>query len=110
MGAFLIVVLAPILQFFLGICKAQEPVSIQTFRSEPTVEGFDECVIGGLARSGEVGRDVTLIRPQIQIAGRKLGTMAARIVAGNPTCRPNLSSASTTSAPRNVNRSSCAGE
>src|SRR5262245_54859312 len=35
--ALLIVVLAPILQFFPGICKVQEPVSIQTFGSEATV-------------------------------------------------------------------------
>ena len=40
--AFLIVVLAPILQLFLRICKTQEPVSVQTFRAEAAVERFDE--------------------------------------------------------------------
>jgi hypothetical protein len=36
--------------------------------------------------------------------------IATRIVAGNPTCRPTLSSNSTTSAQRNVKRGSSAGE
>ena len=46
MGAFLIVVLAPILQLFPGICKAQEPMSIQTLGSEAIVERFDESIVG----------------------------------------------------------------
>src|SRR5262249_48989955 len=54
MWAFFVVVLAPILQFFLGVCKAHEPMSIQTFRSEPAVECFDEGIVGGLAWSGKV--------------------------------------------------------
>lgn len=47
--ALLVVVLAPILQFFLGVCKAQEPMSVQTFRSKAAVECLDERVVGGLA-------------------------------------------------------------
>jgi hypothetical protein len=49
-GAFLIVVLTPILQLFLGVGKGQEPMGVQTLRSEATVEGFDEGVVGRLAR------------------------------------------------------------
>jgi hypothetical protein len=60
-GAFLIVVLAPILQFFLRVRKAQEPVRVETFCPEATVEGFDEGVIGGFAGPGEVQCDATLI-------------------------------------------------
>ena len=63
MGAFLVVVLTPILQFFLRVCKAQEPVSVETFCPEATAEGFDEGVIGGIAGPGEVQRDATLIGP-----------------------------------------------
>jgi hypothetical protein len=37
MGAFFVVVLAPIIHLFPGVCKAQEPVSVQTFSSEATV-------------------------------------------------------------------------
>ena len=43
MWAFFVVVLAPILQFFLGVCKAHEPMSIQTFRSEAAVKCLDEA-------------------------------------------------------------------
>jgi putative transposase len=68
MWALFVVVLAPILQFFLGVCKAHEPVSVQALRSEAAIERFDECIVGGLARSREVKRDAALIRPQIQIA------------------------------------------
>ena len=68
MRAFFVVVLAPILQFFLGVCKAHDPMSIQTFRSEAAVKCLDEGVIGGLAWSGKVQCHATLISPQIQIA------------------------------------------
>ena len=68
MGTFLVIVLAPILQFFLRVCKAQEPMRVQTFGSESAVERFDEGVVGGLARPGEVEHDASLISPQIQIA------------------------------------------
>jgi hypothetical protein len=51
-GAFFIVVLAPILHLFLGVGKGQEPMGVQTLRSEATVEGFDEGVVGRLARRG----------------------------------------------------------
>ncbi len=72
MRAFLVVVFAPILQLFLRVCKAQEPVCVQTFCSEATVERLDEGVISGLAWSGEVKRYTTLIGPQIQITRYKL--------------------------------------
>ncbi len=68
MRAFFIVVLAPILQLFLGICKAQEPVGVQTFRSEAAVEGFDEGVVRRFTWSREVERDAALISPQIQVS------------------------------------------
>ncbi len=68
MGAFLIVVLTPILQLFLSICKAQEPMCVQTFGPEAAVECFDEGVVGGFAGPGKVQRNPTLISPQIQVA------------------------------------------
>jgi len=67
-GALLVVVLAPILQFFPGVCKAQEPVGVQAFNSEAAIEGFDEGVVGGLARPREVERYTALIDPKIQVA------------------------------------------
>ena len=66
--ALFVVVLTPILQFFLGVSKAQEPVSVQTFCPEAAIERFDEGVVGRLARPGEVERDAALIGPEIQVA------------------------------------------
>jgi hypothetical protein len=48
MGAFFVVVLAPILQFFLGVCKAHEPMSIQTFSSETAVKCSMKALSVGL--------------------------------------------------------------
>jgi hypothetical protein len=61
---------APVRQFFLRICGAHEPVSIQAFRWEAAVERLDERVICGLSRPGEVERDAALLSAQIQIATR----------------------------------------
>ena len=49
----LVVESAPSLQLFAGVGKRQEPVGVQAFRSEASVEGLDEGVIGGRAGSGE---------------------------------------------------------
>jgi hypothetical protein len=43
----LVVVLAPILHLFSGVCKVQEPVRVQTLRPETTIEC---CDIGTLIR------------------------------------------------------------
>jgi hypothetical protein len=51
MRAFPVIVLAPILHLFLSICKAKEPMSVQTFCPEAAGEGFDERVVGWLAKS-----------------------------------------------------------
>src|ERR1700722_7631089 len=73
MRAFLIVVPTPILQLFPGVCKAQEPMGVQTFRSEAAIEGFNECIVGRLSGPGEVERDAALVSPQIQVARHELG-------------------------------------
>jgi hypothetical protein len=65
MRAFFVVVLAPILHLFSRVRKRQKPMRVQTFNAEATIERFDECIVGGLSRSGKVERDTTLIRPQI---------------------------------------------
>src|SRR5665213_931662 len=50
-------------------------MSVQTLRSEPAIERFDEGVVGRLAWSREVERDTTLVSPQIQVARDKLGAL-----------------------------------
>ena len=54
MGSVLVVVPAPILQFFPGVRSAHEPVCVQTFRAQLTVERLNEGIIGGFARAAEV--------------------------------------------------------
>lgn len=46
MGSVFVVVSTPILQLFLGIRKAHEPVRVQALRAELAVERVDEPVIG----------------------------------------------------------------
>src|SRR3954454_25324208 len=54
--AHLVVVLAPILHFRAGVVTRQEPVRVQALGPEAPVEGFDERVVGRLARTREVQR------------------------------------------------------
>ena len=68
MRAFLVVVLTPILHLFACIRKAHEPVSVQTFCPEATIEGFDVSVVRWLAGPREVEYHTTLAGPQIQVA------------------------------------------
>ena len=65
MRPFFVVVFAPILHLFLRVCNAHEPVDVQAFDPEATVEGLDEGIIGLLARPGEVKRDTALVGPKI---------------------------------------------
>lgn len=69
MGPLFIVVPAPILHFFLGVRKAEEPVRVEAFGPEAAVEGLDEGVVGRLAQPGEVQRDAALIGPQVPSTG-----------------------------------------
>src|SRR3954470_2084514 len=68
----LVVVSTPILHFLPCVVKAQKPVGVQAFASELAVEGFDEAVIGRLARPREIQHDTFLVSPDIEIAGDKL--------------------------------------
>jgi hypothetical protein len=105
MGAFFVVVSAPILYFFLGVRKAEEPVGVEAFGPDATVEGFDERIVGWLAGSREVQRDAALLGPQVKIARHELAAFDRHgSSAGNPTSLQALSSSSTTSPPRKVNR------
>lgn len=75
MGPFRVVVVAPILHLFPGIRKAEEPVRVETFRPEATVEYLDIGIVRRLSGPGEVQGNTALIRPQIQIARRELGAL-----------------------------------
>jgi hypothetical protein len=53
---------------------------VQTFGSEFAIERFDEGVISGLARPGEVHRDAALIGPQVEIAESFMKTLKVEAV------------------------------
>lgn len=48
---------------------------IQALAAELAVERLDECVVGGLAWSGKVECNVTLIGPEIEIARHELAAL-----------------------------------
>ena len=58
-----VVVSAPFLHLRAGIGKRQEPVCVEAFGAEPSIEGFDERVIGRLSGTGEVQSDAARISP-----------------------------------------------
>ena len=62
-GTLFVIVSTPILNLFLRIGKAQEPVCIQTLGSEATVERFDKRIVGRLSWSTEVERHTVGIGP-----------------------------------------------
>src|ERR1044071_6563508 len=68
MRALFVVVPAPILHLFPRVRKVHEPVRVQTLGAEPTVECFDEGVVGRFAGPREVECDTVLVGPQIQVA------------------------------------------
>ena len=59
----LVVVSAPSLQLFGRVRKGQEPVGVQAFGPEATVEGFDVGVVGRLSWPAEVERNPMHIGP-----------------------------------------------
>ena len=68
MWSSLVIVSTPTLKLFSGVSQRQEPMRVQAFRAQSTVERFDERIVGRLARPRVVqplGRD-----PEIQIQAR----------------------------------------
>jgi hypothetical protein len=49
-----------------------KPVSVQAFLTEPTVEGFDDCIVRRLSSSAEIDLDLIAVRPLIHHATEKL--------------------------------------
>jgi len=68
----LVIVSAPRLKLLPCIVQRQESMRVEAFLPEPSVEGLDERVIGGLTRPREVERDAFLISPEIKVARDEL--------------------------------------
>ena len=67
-GPFFVVVSAPILHFFLRVRKAQEPVGIEAFLPEASVERLDKGIVGRLPGAAEVEPDLMRPGPVVQRA------------------------------------------
>ena len=66
MGAAFVVVDPPRFNLLGGILEVKEPVLVEAFLPQPTVERLDERIIGGLARSTKVERRLVEVSPPIQ--------------------------------------------
>src|SRR4030088_3570903 len=68
----MVVVSTPSLAFSLRFVEAQEPVGVQTFDPELTVEAFDVGIVGRFTRPTEVESDVVHEGPQIEFLADEL--------------------------------------
>src|SRR3974377_1503058 len=72
MRPLLVVVAAPSFDLFLSILQAQKPVLVQTLLPKAAVKGFDEGIVRGLPRPGEVQDDAMGVGPQVNFLGDEL--------------------------------------
>ncbi len=74
-GSVFVVVSAPSLQLFAGVCKAHEPMGVQALRAQLAVERFDEAVVCRLSWPGEIQGDRIGISPEIEVARDELAAI-----------------------------------
>ena len=60
----IVVVLTPKFDLCPGVVKVQEPMLVQAFKTNASVEAFDEGIVRGPAGSAEVQDDAVRIGPQ----------------------------------------------
>jgi len=95
-----IVVLAPSFDSLSSFLQCFEPVYIQTFIAQRSVEGLDEAVVGRLAGSAEVDPHPVVVGPQIEQAPRELAAVVDKHPArGAKLGRQLVADAVTPSAP-----------
>lgn len=63
MGAALVMLPSPRLDFASDVVKAHEPVLVQTFLAKPPVKALNRCVVRRRTRSAELNFDPALVRP-----------------------------------------------
>jgi hypothetical protein len=59
-------VLAPSFDLALGVVKGKEPIGIQTLVAEPSVERFNQGIVGSFSRTAEVERDLMQVGPLVE--------------------------------------------
>ena len=73
-----VVVLAPGRDLALGVRQVREPMRVQTFLAEPSVETFDESILHGFAGLDEVLPHLRFQRPRLHGPRLKLRSVGAR--------------------------------
>ena len=76
-----VVVLAPGRDLALGVRQVREPMRVQTFLAEPSVETFDESILHGFAGLDEVLPHLRFQRPRLHGPRLKLRSVGA---SGHP--------------------------
>jgi len=71
----LVIVLAPSFDLALGVVKGKEPIGIQTLVAEPSVEGFNQGIVGWFSRTAEVKRDLMQVGPLVERTRHELGAI-----------------------------------
>lgn len=66
MGAEVVVVLYPGFDLLAGVFQGHEPVHVQAFIAQATVERFDERIVRRLTGPGEVHRHPVIVGPLVQ--------------------------------------------
>lgn len=56
------------LNLCLGVVKIHEPMLVQIFKANASVEAFDECIVREFSRSAAVEDDTIRIGPQVELA------------------------------------------
>ena len=75
MWSYLVIVSTPILKLCARVGHRQEPVRVQAFRSQSTVERFNEGVVRRLARPREIKRHALQVSPQIKLTRDELAAL-----------------------------------
>jgi hypothetical protein len=70
-----VVILVSKFNLCLGRVKVHEPMLVQAFKPDASVEAFNECIVCRLARSAEVQDDTVRVGPQIELSRGKLATV-----------------------------------
>jgi hypothetical protein len=68
----LIVIPSPVINLLFGIINRIKPMSVQTLLAEPTIEGFDDCIVRRLSSTGEINFDLVAVSSLIHHATGKL--------------------------------------
>ena len=99
MRADIVVVMPPHPTFVPDIGQASEAVRVDTLGPNQAIERLTKCIVGQFAGPAEVGHDIMLAGPQVEVLSDKLGVLVDADAASAshigprsiPACQPNTS-------------------